>query len=1424
MIKKSVIVIFCLSIVSAALWSWAATTWQLQTKLNNAGGTIKVRNNATQTAVGTVVYTNFTTAVAIPVSVAANSGYKISSLTKSGSPVTIGNYTSHYSTTFQKSGGTTQSLVAGFTAQQLVVTGTVVGPGTISPASSSVTYGGTVVLSASPASGGSILTSVTGGSSVADLYGNPVTLPFAAPVKITVSNVTGPRSVTATYTSVSVNAGVNQISMINSLVTLHGTMVGGGNLSWSQIGGPVTTLAGATTLTPTFTPTSVGTYLFQLTESLSDTVQVSATTQVSVVDSLVNSMRLDCMGCHASNGVYPTPYVFSGWSSSTHKATGVSCVTCHTDGAMPTPINSSVVDSSTFAFKSPGTGSYCLNGTCHTPGLIHNTVGMTCANCHGNYKNHNPNTTFSAALNVCFNCHGAVNTTHFYTATYLTTDQCTYCHNPSGHNPLPSASVSLLHFNGYTSYANPNYGAAYVTPSTQCANCHKGGDPTSASDLAIKQFRQDWAGSGHGDIKGAPWINSATHNWKSSGLAGAKVSQMGFASGTNDCQRCHTAAGYVQFTNTSSINPINAAAPKYSEPLTCNACHNADFSIRSVSARSGYYNYTSANTKKLLISYAYPNELTSNICLGCHVGREAGDTIKAMAAATAHKNYSTSFWQNVSFVNSHYLTAGGQVFGVTGYEYPGQSYSNTVDHSRIGAGLDGPCVTCHMPNSTHTLNPAAAGYTLCNTCHEGAGVVNSTFVAQKTADFTAALQALANALTSKGFTPNIVGGVLTYPYFTNMNWGNKDAGPGNMGAAFNYNLLVHDPGAFAHNPTYAKRLVRDSIDYLTNNGTVDRSRDLTGTINSLLSNSTDRADANTFLTNAANGSAACTVCHSAAVDPLTGDNIVADYEASKHATQPRGATCGSCHAPTQTVAHPSAQMFTAAADLNARCLTTGCHIYPPVAGYSPGPGTEHTWDSIGKCITCHNGHKLTATVPFPHLSNYTTAQFITTNFNDCKYCHNQVDQLGNSTFFIYSTHYEFARSGKGNPNSPSYTALDFKTMGTPAPATPANSASAIDCVRCHTTTGYINYVSSNFTDIRAWGISGLLPGGDRTREMIQCAACHDPTPFKSYDTVTYPDPNDPTVSVDVPAFSRRDVPAVTAYYNYSSAGSKKSQYSFTFGDYAETNNCIACHSGTVAGKNLGLISGKVGLTGGYWNNASFIAPHPMGAAGILFGGASNSNPSPFFTMGFHYRTTSSYYPTNNFSHYTLGDGVIGPCVVCHMETTKPHLFMPVSTASNGAITKITAMDAVCSECHNGGALDWTNPANLEAKRLSFVSSLKTLAAALIKYKGIYFNPNQSPYFFTDATYAVPFTNWGDAYTMGAAFNLQLLWTEKGAFAHNDVYTKRLIYDSIDYLDDGNANNSTVFTAIQNLPDFNSPGFTLNATDRTNAQGYITPRK
>jgi hypothetical protein len=53
--------------------------------------------------------------------------------------------------------------------------------------------------------------------------------------------------------------------------------------------------------------------------------------------------------------------------------------------------------------------------------------------------------------------------------------------------------------------------------------------------------------------------------------------------------------------------------------------------------------------------------------------------------------------------------------------------------------------------------------------------------------------------------------------------------------------------------------------------------------------------------------------------------------------------------------------------------------------------------------------------------------------------------------------------------------------------------------------------------------------------------------------------------------------------------------------------------------------------------------------------------------------------------------------------------------------------------------------------------------------------------------------------MGACYNINLLKREPGAFAHARTYTRRLIYDTIDFLDDKTINLSTGATAIATDP-------------------------
>ena len=53
--------------------------------------------------------------------------------------------------------------------------------------------------------------------------------------------------------------------------------------------------------------------------------------------------------------------------------------------------------------------------------------------------------------------------------------------------------------------------------------------------------------------------------------------------------------------------------------------------------------------------------------------------------------------------------------------------------------------------------------------------------------------------------------------------------------------------------------------------------------------------------------------------------------------------------------------------------------------------------------------------------------------------------------------------------------------------------------------------------------------------------------------------------------------------------------------------------------------------------------------------------------------------------------------------------------------------------------------------------------------------------------------------MGACFNINLLIRDPGEFAHARTYSRRLIYDTIDFLDDKTINLSVSATALATSP-------------------------
>ena len=534
-------------------------------------------------------------------------------------------------------------------------------------------------------------------------------------------------------------------------------------------------------------------------------------------------------------------------------------------------------------------------------------------------------------------------------------------------------------------------------------------------------------------------------------------------------------------------------------------------------------------------------------------------------------------------------------------------------------------------------------------------------------------------------------------------------------------------------------------------------------------------------------SSICTVCHA-----YRNQDLVAAYTASAHGLNLAGnhsslaPACQGCHFyksyletntpgghffATGSVQPPrSSVVRRQPVDACASCHSPGTLPWPP-----PGLSFHGKYTGSDQCIKCHDPQQPYpgSISGYPHYSNFTTAQYISANFT-CDNCHRYAPT---SSFNVYSANYQWAQSGKGNPKSPAYVARDFKLLGSPAPATPENSVGD-DCVRCHTATGFANYVSnSDFSDIHAWGSPT-----DRTRQMLACPTCHTPTPFdgtfsrRTVGRVT-----------DVANFP--DVKNVVAWYSYSSAETKKIRKNKIYDnngiDMRDSNICITCHAGRSVGSLLQAIETKMGKSSLFWRNVDFIDPHGMGAANLMFDGVD---------AGYNYLPTSIFSTTD---HVNIGNEIgQGPCVGCHMTATEKHLFSAVTKDSNGAIGAITT--TVCANCHGYGAIPM-DAGTLELKKSGFLAAIGDLRTQLVA-KGIYFNPqgvevpgrSSAYYFFTTAdtnqqNYGTRVVSWyfngsyQGSQLMGAAFNLRLLQSEAGCYVHNSAYVKRLLYDSLEYL-------------------------------------------
>jgi hypothetical protein len=413
-----------------------------------------------------------------------------------------------------------------------------------------------------------------------------------------------------------------------------------------------------------------------------------------------------------------------------------------------------------------------------------------CAACHGSVPRH------AAAANACQQCHDAHRASSIH-ATAVTRPDCATCHS--------TKTLAVPHSSG-TAFIEAQYVSDASLP-ISCSNCHGGLTNTTANQAILAQYTS----SGHGSPLAEAWRH---YDWRSSTRA--------------SCQRCHAGTAFVAKLGNEN-NTSNAYQPtdilKPGEVLNCSVCHtDAGTGALRTAAQQFTINMSNGATVTYNVAGA------STFCARCHGGRETGDSIKADTDADGVRG----------FIDSHYLVAAGMVYNKGGYEYAGQEYDTLGYHKNVGTGVSGtgsqgPCVACHMGLGTANHTWKVANSNACGNCHSNPTAAK---LAQAKANYQAALDSLRLALEAKGIYYDV-----THPYFFTApydpnkavynpanptaantpftNWASvyglsswKDV----MGAAFNYRMLVNDPGAYAHNKQYALKLIADTCDFLADSG------------------------------------------------------------------------------------------------------------------------------------------------------------------------------------------------------------------------------------------------------------------------------------------------------------------------------------------------------------------------------------------------------------------------------------------------------------------------------------------------------------------------------------------------------------------------------------------------------------------------------
>jgi len=221
-----------------------------------------------------------------------------------------------------------------------------------------------------------------------------------------------------------------------------------------------------------------------------------------------------------------------------------------------------------------------------------------------------------------------------------------------------------------------------------CADCH-GDDP----EYQLKGARMGYDNSGHA-------LGFERHD-----------EQHAYYSNGDDCQKCHTHEGFLEFAKTGAVDTDNYVKwPSQPGCFTCHKPHDTgDFELRKSDAVALANGDSFDNGK-------------GNLCANCHQSRrDASDSVKALPANKVSPYFGPHHGPQSDIFN-----------GSNAYEYEGKSYSSSAHKLEI----EDSCISCHMalPEGRYSSTPEIGGHSFgmngtvhgqekiniaaCASCHE----------------------------------------------------------------------------------------------------------------------------------------------------------------------------------------------------------------------------------------------------------------------------------------------------------------------------------------------------------------------------------------------------------------------------------------------------------------------------------------------------------------------------------------------------------------------------------------------------------------------------------------------------------------------------------------------------------------------------------